>query len=207
MAQVARPLTLTSADWTGTAAALADESDLTFLESPVSPLVSQTFLCTLSSLADPAVSTGHLLRVRATFDPPDGEALSLVLALENSGDSSVIATRTCAVPSSLVDATFALTEAEAALVQDYGAVQVRGYGYVGGVNLIWAAVDGATSYVVKVGTTSMQATGDTYDADVGNVMFATLSLSTGTYYARTVVVGGAHDGELTTGGEQQVVVT
>ena len=187
MTQVARPISLTSADWTGTFGYLADESDGTFLESPVSPLVTQTFLCTLSSLTDPQVSTGHVIRLRTTFDPTTGEVLTLHLALENSGDSSVIATRTCAVPSSLVDATFTLSAAEAELVQDYAALRVRGYAFVGGANFVWAAEAGATSYVLQVGPSSGSYT--TFNADVGNVLHHTLSLSTGTYYSRVVPQG------------------
>ena len=74
------------------------------------------------------------------------------------------------------------------------------------IYLFWVAVDEATGYRVKVGTTSMQATGDTYDSPVGLVSNIELPLASGTYYARTVVIGGAHDGELTAGGEQEVTV-
>ena len=80
-------------------------------------------------------------------------------------------------------------------------------GNVREVAFFWEAADEATSYVLKVGTTTMQATGDTYDANVGNVLTESVLLVVGlTYYARAVVVGGAHDGELTAGGEQEVTV-
>jgi hypothetical protein len=70
----------------------------------------------------------------------------------------------------------------------------------------WDAASGATSYVLKVGTTSMQTTSDTYDANVGNVLTHYLSLQSGTYYGRAVIVGGPHNGELTAGGERAVTV-
>ena len=68
----------------------------------------------------------------------------------------------------------------------------------------WAAVDGATSYVLQVGT--LTTLSDVYNENVGNVLTAFVLLPAGTYFIRSIVVGGAHDGELTTGGEQQVVV-
>ena len=74
------------------------------------------------------------------------------------------------------------------------------------VAFTWSAVAEATSYVLKIGTSSMQANGDTHNTNVGNTLAHDVVLSTGTYYARTVVVGGAHDGELTAGGEQVVTI-
>jgi hypothetical protein len=75
---------------------------------------------------------------------------------------------------------------------------------MGTFTAVWDAVSGATSYVVQAGT----ATGlsDIYNANVGDALTATLTIPIGTYYTRAVVVGGAHNGELTTGGEQVVTV-
>ena len=55
------------------------------------------------------------------------------------------------------------------------------------VAFVWDAVVGATSYVLQVG----RATGvyDVYNANVGNVLTSTLTLTSRTYYARVVPVG------------------
>lgn len=200
MSQQARPISLTSADWTGTAAALADESDSTFLESAVSPTASQTFLCSLSSLADPMVSTGHQFRIRAAKDPADGEAVDLVVALEQSGTGNVIATRIFADVSSLyTEHVFALSAAEAELVTDYSALRLRGYGCASIERAFtWSSVSGATSYVLQVGS----ATGESgvFNQDVGNVLSHYLYLSSGTYYSRVVPqgAGSTTDEQVTT---------
>ena len=68
----------------------------------------------------------------------------------------------------------------------------------------WAVVSGATSYVLQIGTATTLS--DVYEANVGNVLQASVALRSGTYVSRTVVVGGAHDGELTLNGEQPVTV-
>ena len=73
------------------------------------------------------------------------------------------------------------------------------------IALFWEAVAGATSYVAQVGTATTLS--DTFNANVGNLLTTVVLVPAGTYYTRTVVVGGAHAGELTTGGEQTVTVT
>jgi hypothetical protein len=72
------------------------------------------------------------------------------------------------------------------------------------VAFVWDAVTGATSYVLQVGTATGQS--NTHDANVGDNLAHDVALAAGTYYSRTVVVGGASDGELTAGGERGIVV-
>jgi hypothetical protein len=70
------------------------------------------------------------------------------------------------------------------------------------VSFVWDAVVDATSYVLQVGTTHDGS--DTYNSDVGNVLTYSLTLSTGTYYARVQSYVGATPGEWTA--HQEVTV-
>lgn len=67
------------------------------------------------------------------------------------------------------------------------------------VAFVWSAVAGATSYVLQVGTATTLS--DRYNADVGNVLSASLMLSSGTYYSRLVPQGAG-----STTAEQTVTV-
>lgn len=55
------------------------------------------------------------------------------------------------------------------------------------VAFVWDAVDGATSYVLQVGTATTLS--DIYNADVGNVLGYSMWLAPGTYYSRVVPQG------------------
>ena len=67
------------------------------------------------------------------------------------------------------------------------------------VYFTWAAVDGATSYVLQIGAATTES--GVYNSNVGNVLVAAVPLASGTYYSR-VVPQGAGD----TTAEQTVVV-
>lgn len=200
MSQSARPTSLTSATWTGAYTDLADESDATYVQSPDGPVASQTFLCALSSIIDPGVDTGHQIRVRAVLEPSTGSPLDLVLAVENADDSSVVAIRTYVAPGAYVDGVVTLTTAEAARIHSYAGLQVRGYGQEAGsgsIAFVWAAVGGATSYVLQIGSATTLS--DIFNFNVGNVTDYSVTLSAGTYYSRVVPVGaGSETDEQTT---------
>ncbi|HMN09328.1 MAG TPA: hypothetical protein PKC83_11130 [Gemmatimonadaceae bacterium] len=55
------------------------------------------------------------------------------------------------------------------------------------VAFVWDAVDGATSYVLQVGTATTLS--DIYNADVGNVLGYSMWQAPGTYYSRVVPQG------------------
>ena len=72
------------------------------------------------------------------------------------------------------------------------------------IAFFWEAVEEATGYRLQLGTATTLT--DVYDSPVGNVLTAYVPLAAGTYFSRTMVMGGAHDGELTDGGEQEFTV-
>jgi hypothetical protein len=153
----------------------------------------------------PVDDTGHLIRARICISPAAGEDLDLVLQLENTDDSSVVATRIKAhVPDSFTDYVFNLLESEAALIHNYSGLRIVGYGRptVGAqtISFVWSAVPSATSYVLYVGTTSMAS--DVHSDNVGNVLTHEVSLSGGTYFCRVAaIVGGIEQ----TATDEQVV--
>jgi len=67
------------------------------------------------------------------------------------------------------------------------------------VAFVWDAVDGATSYVLQVGTATTQS--NIYNADRGNTLSYSMWLDPGTYYSRVVPQGAG-----TTTDEQTVTV-
>lgn len=202
MGQTATPTSLTTTSWTGTAAGLADASDATYLESAATPVAAQTFLCNLSTLIDPGIDTGHQIRIRTIGSPTGSDPQDVVLALENTDDDSVIATRTMTVaPDAFADTILTLTAAEAATIHSYSGLRIRGYGRSGaGVAFTWGAVVGATSYILQIGTGSSRS--DVFNCNVGNKLTFSVALNAGTYYVRVVPVGAG-----STTGEQTVVVT
>lgn len=70
------------------------------------------------------------------------------------------------------------------------------------VYFTWADVEDATSYLLKVGTTSGGT--ERYNADVGNVLIFPLTLEPGTYFSNVVPYNGATP--MTALGEQEVNV-
>lgn len=219
-AQIAEPCSLSSADWTGSAAALADTADATYLESPNIPRATQVFVCDLAALADPVTYGGHAIRVRAQIRPVDSGTFSLVFQIENTDDDSVVATLLHSdiariphlypeYPDTIFDTILSLSEEEAALIHRadglYTGLRIRGWAVEGaGIAFAWDEVEGATSYVLQIGSATGQS--DVVNTNVGYVRAKTVLLGVGTWYARVVVVGGAHDGELTPGGEQEVTI-
>lgn len=195
-----RPIDITTTTWTGAATDVADSSDTTYIESPATPLPAQTFTCTLQAVTTPSASDTHQVRVRAVTVGTD--PLDFVLALENTDDNSVVASRTMLnVPATVADQVFVLDAWEIALIHSYAGLRIRGYAQSASQTyFVWTAVVGATSYVLQV-RPSTSPTYDTYNANVGNVLTKGLGLFTGTYYARVVPVGA---GSATA--EQTVVV-
>lgn len=129
MTQIARPTSLTTDEWTGAYTALADASDATYIQSPVLPVESQTFLCPLSEVNPPGATTGHQLRVRSNVYPSLATSQDLVLEVENADDASVVATRTITtVPDEVGEELWTLTEAEVGNIHSYSGLRVRGRG-------------------------------------------------------------------------------
>ena len=190
MSQTAYPTSLVTADWIGAYASLSDGSDGTYITSPLTPDESKVFVCALQPLTDPGVDTDHEIRVRAMIDTLGAESHMLTLRVENVSDGSVVATKPYGpIDDEFVNLVLSLSEAEAATILDYAALQIRGWWAYGNTTYVWDAYAGADSYVLQVGT----ATGlsDSYNVNVGNYLTHTLALAPGTYYARRLAYAGA----------------
>jgi hypothetical protein len=83
-----------------------------------------------------------------------------------------------------------------------GVVIIWFDGEMTAVAFVWDATEGATSYLLQVGTATGQS--DTYNADVGDVLTYSLDLAPDTYYARVTPYTGGTPG--TTSDEQVVTV-
>ena len=147
----AYPTSLTTTTWTGTADALTDASDSTYLESPAAPTSSDTFLAYLWPVGDPGVDTDHALVFRAintdTLTP-----LDLVLTVENVDDGSVVMS---GVYSQVVGAyainSIAISTIQAALIHSYSGLRVRGYARATPYTyFVWEDVPTADSYTLEV---------------------------------------------------------
>src|SRR5574343_1032116 len=187
MGQTATPASFSTTSWTGTAASLAAASDATYVQAPSSPTSAQTFLCTLAAITDPGFDTSHTITVRAMVDTA-GADLDLTLVLENSDDSSEVASWTLySVGESFSDTTLSLTEAEAATIHSYSGLQIRGYAFTPTYTtyaFVWSETVGATGYVLQVRPVDVESY--IHDANVGNVLTHEVSLAVGTYYARVI---------------------
>lgn len=105
-------------------------SDADFIESVVAPS-SAPYVTKLTTLIDPAASTGHILRVRAAKDAAGGSQIDLTAELRegyvNEGTpGTLIATLTQTnVTSSFTDYSHTLSGAEADAITDYDDLFVR----------------------------------------------------------------------------------
>lgn len=190
MSQTAYPTSLVTADWVGAFASLGDGSDGTYITSPLIPDESKVFVCALAPLIDPGVDTGHEIRVRAMIDTLGGESLMLTLRVENVSDGSIVATKPYGpIADAFANLVLTLSEAEAATILSYAALQIRGWWWEGNTAYVWDAYGGADSYVLQVGTST--GLSDRYNANIGNVTNKTLALAPGTYYARYLAYAGA----------------
>lgn len=188
--QIAHPTSLVTADWSGSAASLGDGSDGTYITSPAVPDETKVFVCPLEPLTDPGVDTGHQIRVRAMIDTLGGESLMLGLRVENVVSGTTVAERDRGpIDDGFADLVLTLSEAEAALIEDYGALQIRGWWHIGNTAFVWDAYPGADSYVLQVGTATTLS--DVYNRNIGNYLTYTLALAPGTYYARYLAYAGA----------------
>lgn len=141
MAQFARP----DADTTlgnfqeddGTTAAIFDQidevalDDADYIRSPTSP-INEVYVCRLSDVTDPALSTGHVMRMRTACDQTTQETLDFTQQLRmgyvsEGTPGTLIASqaRTGVNTTTFTTSTYNLSGAEADAITDYTALFFR----------------------------------------------------------------------------------
>ena len=111
-----------------------DESvanDADYIRSPTSP-VSEVYVCRLSDVTDPALSTGHIMRMRTSADQDAQETLDFTHTLRQgyateASQGTLIATQTRLGVSSTTwtNSAYTLSGAEADAITDYTALFYR----------------------------------------------------------------------------------
>ena len=109
--------------------AAADDAD--FVRSPVTP-TNDVVVFALSSVTDPALSTGHTLRVRNSADQASQETIDFLFELRqgytNEGAQGTLiasTTRTGVTTTTWTTTSYTLSGAEADAITDYTALFVR----------------------------------------------------------------------------------
>ena len=108
--------------------AVADDAD--YIRSPNSPVIS-VIVFKLSTVLDPGVSAGHVLRVRCKKDLTNPATIDVDAELRQSyvneaGKGTLICTLSQSdISTSFTTYTHTLSEAEADAITDYSALYVR----------------------------------------------------------------------------------
>lgn len=141
MAQFARPnLTTTLLNYTDQGGGIvnihlaidevsADDAD--YIRSPTSP-ANEVYVCTLSSVTDPALSTGHIMRMRTAVDVGSQESLDFTQQLRQgyiseASQGTLIASqsRTGVTSTTWTTSTYTLSAAEADAITNYASLFFR----------------------------------------------------------------------------------
>lgn len=109
--------------------AAADDAD--YIRSPTSP-TSEVYVCALSSITDPASSTGHIVRVRANKDVASGgEQIDMTVELRQgyvseASQGTLIATLTQTnLTSTFTTYSLTLSAAQADAITNYASLFLR----------------------------------------------------------------------------------
>lgn len=107
----------------------ADDAD--FIRSPASP-VNEVYVCALSSVSDPASSTGHIIRMRTSTDLASQESLDFTQQLRQgyvseASQGTLIASqsRTAVTSTTWTTSAYTLSAAEADAITNYGSLFFR----------------------------------------------------------------------------------
>ena len=106
-------------------------SDADFIRSPTSP-VNEVYVCRLSDVTDPVLSTGHIMRMRTSTDLDAQEVLDFTQTLRQgyateASQGTLIASQSRNTVSSTTWTTssYTLSGAEADAITDYTALFYR----------------------------------------------------------------------------------
>jgi hypothetical protein len=141
MAQFARPDTDTTLgnfqEDDGTTTAIYDQidessaDDADYIRSPTSP-ASEVYVCRLSDVTDPALSTGHVMRMRTSCDVASQETLDFTQQLRqgytNEGSQGTLIasqSRNGVSSDTWTTSSYTLSGAEADAITDYTALFFR----------------------------------------------------------------------------------
>lgn len=109
----------------------ATPSDTDFIRSPTSP-VSAVYVARLSDVTDPALSTGHTMRMRTSADQTSQETIDFTHQLRQAyvsegtpGTLIASQTRLGVTTTTWTDSNYTLSGAEADAITDYTALFFR----------------------------------------------------------------------------------
>jgi hypothetical protein len=109
----------------------ASANDTDYVRSPTSP-VSEVYVCRLSDVTDPALSSGHTMRMRTSCDQEAQETLDFTQQLRmtyvNEGSQGTLIasqSRNGVSSTTWTTSTYSLSGAEADAITDYTALFFR----------------------------------------------------------------------------------
>lgn len=109
----------------------ASANDSDYVRSPTSP-VNEVYVCRLSDVTDPALSTGHIMRMRTAVDQASQETLDFTQELRqsyvNEGSQGTLIdsqTRAGVTSTAFTNSENTLAGAEADAITDYTALFYR----------------------------------------------------------------------------------
>lgn len=105
-------------------------SDATFVQSPILP-VNEPYVCGLSTVVDPEVNTGHVVRYRYFKDPNPGQQIDLTVELregyvnEGTPGTEIASWSHLDIPTTPVTQAQTLSGIEADSITDYSDLFIR----------------------------------------------------------------------------------